>query len=408
MTSRNQSGTRPERRSVRRVLAVAALCTLPVAALQPARAEAPGKSTSILDRVSSAPLPDPREQVLVPGKSPLTAGMVDGFARFMEWVLDAPLTAGQRAEVQEMLVQGFRKGDPATINGTAQFLKLREQVFALPVEQRELLRARVQPELLQQWRAQREDPSAQWMLSVYDAAHKPLAPGKPALTRQVADAYAETLCFMVTEVSGKPVQADAKYKSEFAASLAKLYGQWPAEQQEQLQQLPLLWAALRAGWPQMPEADRAKLREQWKGVLAQIFPPSKEQAELDALGKELAPFEARLRSGGKLTPAELRQAAGTMRRMSAVLTAQGDAGQAQTWSGIAAKLEAQATAASQPAAGRPAPPANSQEAYARAMAALQSQHSAYVGMSNALTINHVGSMNAIAIMGNSPYRYSYK
>ena len=50
----------------------------------------------------------------------------------------------------------------------------------------------------------------------------------------------------------------------------------------------------------------------------------------------------------------------------------------------------------------------SDQAYRQAMARLVQQHNAYVSLSNAALTSHVGTMNMIAIMGGSPYRYSVR
>jgi hypothetical protein len=126
--------------------------------------------------------------------------------------------------------------------------------------------------------------------------------------------------------------------------------------------MPLFWAALRAEWPKLADAEKAKYRTQWKGYLQQMAPeflswkpaePTQaQQAQLQAQKQKIA------QSGDNLTEAEKRA-------------------RAQQW-------------------------------YAQEMARMQSSHNAYMMMSNMSLMNHVTNMNMIGNIGNSGWRYEYK
>ena len=90
-----------------------------------------------------------------------------------------------------------------------------------------------------------------------------LAPGNPPLTREVSDAVAEFLAFLLTEL-GKPFVADQQFKDEWAKMLAARYVNRTAEERERLLHVPELWASIRASWPQMSEEERAKYRAEWR------------------------------------------------------------------------------------------------------------------------------------------------
>jgi hypothetical protein len=354
----------------------------------------------------------PAAGTLVDGKMLLTGQMVDQFCRFIEWVVDAPLTGEQRQLLQAYLVDGWKKRDKNTIDTAVGLLKLREQVNQLPAEKRELLRAKVQPELLKNWRQQQKyDPSARWILGIYDAAHKPIAPGNPPLTRQVTDAYAEVVSFMASEVTGNPKATGKEFKDAASKALVASYGRMSAAQQEKLSQFPMLWAALRVAWPTLPEEDRAKLRQQWATSLRSMTPPSAEDRAASAALARLQAFTRKANGGTKITPAEFRSAAGDMDAIASSLRKQGgEANLAQ-----AARLEEtartyRAATASQPLAGGSRPSSaravsGGNDAYERLMEIERRRHNAYVTLSNASLTSHVATMNMIAIMGDSPYRY---
>ncbi len=203
-------------------------------------------------------------EVLVPGPPALTREMANGTADFYGWMLGVSLTEGQRDAIRDDLVGSWRKKDQEEIDGTLQILKLRDEVAKLNDTERELVRAQLETELLAQLRQQPDEPTAKWVLGVYEAAHAPIAPGDPPLTRQAADAYAEVLAFVINEVAGgEPVAADQAFRDAFAEALVTGYPSFEPSQQEQLAKMPLYWAVTRVAWPMLPEAERARYRADW-------------------------------------------------------------------------------------------------------------------------------------------------
>jgi len=120
---------------------------------------------------------------------------------------------------------------------------------------------------------------AQMMIKNYDAAHAPIAqgkPGEPPLTRQQSDSVLEILHFMAGKVAGFDVAPSTEQKTEFATKLAAGYASIDPETKKEFEQMPLYWAWLRAAWPDAPADDRAKLTGQWaaddriKPIVAQL------------------------------------------------------------------------------------------------------------------------------------------
>jgi tetratricopeptide (TPR) repeat protein len=195
--------------------------------------------------------------------------MVDRLAGFFEWVLEAPLTAQQRTDLTDQLVQAWRKGDTAQIDGMAQILAVEAQISQHPPAERDLLREQMQPALLAELRKQPNDEGGRWVLGIYESSHTPIAAGDPPLTRQVADAYAEVLAFVISQVLGNDLAASMEVKDQFAKSLTVDYANYDAAAQQALAKMPLYWAAIRLAWPALSVEEQESYRKQWTpGVVA--------------------------------------------------------------------------------------------------------------------------------------------
>src|SRR5580658_2528168 len=114
----------------------------------------------------------------IAGQPPLTLDMVQRATNFFQWLLDAPLTPEQRQQFQSAVAQSWLAGRQDEIQSTLQVIQFNNQLFTSksPTE-REIVRQTVQPKYIAQMRAQPNNDLSQWVLSIYDAAHKPLATG---------------------------------------------------------------------------------------------------------------------------------------------------------------------------------------------------------------------------------------
>jgi tetratricopeptide (TPR) repeat protein len=218
---------------------------------------------------AQTPAKDDPAAVLAPGDPALTEGMVDRLTAFLEWMLQAPVTAQQGTELRDNLVESWKKGDRAEIDAMNEILGLETQVAQHPPAERDLLREQLQPALLVELRKQPDDAGGRWALGVYEAAHVPIAAGHPPLTRQVSDAYAEVLAFVISQVLGNEVPASTEFKDQFAQSLVADYPNYDAAAQANLAKMPMYWAAIRLAWPALPADQQDAYREQWTpGVTA--------------------------------------------------------------------------------------------------------------------------------------------
>jgi hypothetical protein len=316
--------------------------------------------------------------ILAAGYPPLTVQTVDTVNTFLEWVLDAPLSAAQRLEVRDSLIASWRRGDAEAMATVAQIIGLQTQVEQAGETQRALARAQIQPVILDSAHQQPNDPVSGVMLAAYEAAHRPIAPGDPPLTRQVADAYTETMVFVLQVVAtgdGWAVNKDVDtwFKDAMAEGLAANYPAYGAAQRQALAQMPVYRAAIHEAWPSLPAAERTQLRDQWRpiaqGMLAQVNCEAFDGLSSGNFVENTPENVAHLRRCWEEQP-DLPGARET----------------------AAARA---ASAAQAPAAQSPAPPS-------------YGSHSSYVAMTNMLTTQYAASMNAIFTMGGSSYHYEVK
>ena len=232
-----------------------------------------------LDVPQGGGLPEPQPQtgpgtlppgVLAAGNPPLTQHTADGFAGALMWLLDAPLTEGQRQDLQDTVVQTWTGGDQAGMSTVLQLAPVSDQLDQLSQAQRIALRNQVQPQFTAELR-QAGDPFSRWMLGVYDSAHQPIAPGTPPLTREVSDANAEVMYFLLQVVASGDEDAsgitlDTPVLDAWTGSLAAEYPSYSPEQQRALSQMPLFRAAVVEGWPSLPADQKAQLRDAWRPI----------------------------------------------------------------------------------------------------------------------------------------------
>jgi len=213
---------------------------------------------------------------LVPGDPPLTDEIVDHTCDFLEWAIATPFTLAQRDEAKHIMIAFWKKHDKAAIAAVQQVLQLRDQLLQSTPESRAQAQPKVEAKLVESMRAQPSDPTNHWLLGIYDAGHKSIADGEPALTQQTVAALAEMLGFVLGQAhDGKPLQPSAKDIDQLAKKLAAEWGKLEVDQRKQLAAMPSTWASVRMEWAGLTAADRKKYREQWAKALAPAKPAGK-------------------------------------------------------------------------------------------------------------------------------------
>jgi hypothetical protein len=111
-----------------------------------------------------------QDKVLVKTEPPLTQGMVNRIIDFFEWSLSVRLSAAQKAEVQQWLINSWKRNDKSEIEGTLQVLKLHSELSALSDEQLGQIRGHVRDEVLKSLREEPNDKIALMLLSLYESS----------------------------------------------------------------------------------------------------------------------------------------------------------------------------------------------------------------------------------------------
>jgi hypothetical protein len=187
----------------------------------------------------------------IAGRPPLTFDMVQRAANFFQWLLDAPLTPEQQQQFRSAVAQSWLSGRQDEIQSTLQVIQFSDQVMiSKSVTEREIVRQTVQPKYIAQMRAQPNNDLSRWVLGIYDAAHKPIAPGNPPLRPQVVDAYVAFLSFMMYQALGNSwsFTGGGSLRDALAQPIIASYPSLRADQQAAMAQIPLEWAELNDAW----------------------------------------------------------------------------------------------------------------------------------------------------------------
>jgi len=226
--------------------------------------------------------------------------MVEKGVRLFGWLLDARLTEEQHQRFQDSLVRSWKTANAAEISGTLGVLHFHDELGRKTELERNAMREALLGQYLELVRESPTDVLSAWVLEIYYSAHTPIAQGNPPLTRQIADAYAEVNCFMISEVlGGEAFKPDKAFKDQLSNALTAEYGKFTPERQKEYSQLPLAWASIRMTWSGLGESERATYRQQWTpGVQAMLAPlesadgatPAVRQAPSDAKRAALQKF----------------------------------------------------------------------------------------------------------------------
>jgi hypothetical protein len=209
----------------------------------------------------------------IAGRPPLTSDMVQRAAHFFQWLLDAPLTPGQQQQFGGAVAQSWLSGRQDEIQSTLQVIQFNDQIMlSKSASEREIVRQTLQPKYIAQLRAQPNNNLSRWLLGIYDAAHKPVAPGNPPLRPQVVDAYVAFLSFTMYQALGNNWSfTGGSFRDAVAQSIIASYPSLKADQQAAMAEIPLQWAQLNDAWPKAPLAQQQQLRAQWKPALQQFL-----------------------------------------------------------------------------------------------------------------------------------------
>jgi len=210
----------------------------------------------------------------IPGNPPLTSAMIEKGVRLFEWLLDARLTEEQHQQFQDSLVRSWKTANSAEMSGTLGVLQFHDELGRKSELERNAMRESLLDKYLELMRETPNDVLSNWVLEIYYSAHTPIAQGNPPLTRQVADAYAEVNCFLISEVTGgEAFKPDKAFKDQLSSALIAEYRSFTPDRQKDYSRLPLVWAAIRMTWSGLGESERARYRQEWAPGVRAIFTP---------------------------------------------------------------------------------------------------------------------------------------
>ena len=219
--------------------------------------------------------------------------------RASAWLLRLSFDERERQIFRAVLLLDWQTAPAAQRARLDPQLALLEQVQAAAPARRELARLKLSRELLAELEAQPQSPVSRFLLAQHAAAHPPLAPGEPALTREMSDALADLVGFVLFEAAGvsqSPVPAGVK--AEVAVQLANGWPSMSRAQQERIARAPLQHAALRWQWPQLAESQRRLARAAWRRALgpalAGLPPPRRTPGGGARWARDLAELERRI------------------------------------------------------------------------------------------------------------------
>jgi hypothetical protein len=348
------------------------------------------------------------EEVLVKGEPNLTRKMVNQVREFLEWGFQAPLTREQRARIQNLMVADWKKGDKGSIEGALEIVKLADQIAEMKPEERAVIRVKVQEELVKGLRAQKNDPDAQWLLSIYEKAHKPLAPGNPPLTRQMTDAQVEMFTFILGEALEQPITPEPSVKEDWAKQVAAQYAKLTPAQQKEMAGLPMQWAQLQFAWSQATPQERAEVREAWKRSLAALLPPTNGIKTAERALKEIQRMLPPGKTIEALNPAQRKRAAALLDEAVAALKKDGGEQNLKTanqLAELAASLRQPPAASGSSRSSGTSGSSSQKMSLLETMALSQASHQHFMNMMNHLQQQHYSLINQINIGFGNPYRY---
>ena len=215
------------------------------------------------------------------------------------WLLRLTFDERERQIFRAVMILDWQTSPAAQRARLGPQLALVEEVQAAEPARRELARLKLSRELLAELEAQPLSPVSRFLLAQHAAAHPPLAPGEPALTREMSDALADLVGFVLFEAAGVPQSAvPAAVKAEVAVQLAN---GWPAmsrAEQDRIARAPLQHAALRWQWPQLAGSQRRLARAAWRRALgpalAGLPPPRPAPGGGARWAQDLAELERRI------------------------------------------------------------------------------------------------------------------
>jgi hypothetical protein len=199
-----------------------------------------------------------RNPILVGGAPPLTHDIVAQWRRFIEWVLDLRLTEDQRQKCETLFINDWKALGQTAKDGILKVFTdgLPTQLPLLSNFSRNLLRAQRQPKYLADLRQSSGREFSNWLLAIYESAHRPggsrnpvLASGDQVLTQDMVSRYCDFVDWVLDlRATGGLTVAQRKSLREAVAGAWMRMGKPEKDR----------FVKLLAGWSNVLQLDEAR------------------------------------------------------------------------------------------------------------------------------------------------------
>jgi hypothetical protein len=233
---------------------------------------------------------DSAHQPIAAGNPPLTESMVSHYSYFIAWLLEIPLTQPVKDTLRAVILEDWK--NPKDIASD-----MKELGFQLEMArdengevQRLYERSVIQLDMVRKLRgADNGNFVALLLVAKYDEAHPVIVAGKPPLTRQASDAWAELFCFIRNQSGAPHMDATPAVKDDFARTLTENWAKFPPEQQKALSEMPQKWALVHFAWVRNKGDERQMIMAAWQPVVNPGAPGDPQQvAASEAMARAYA------------------------------------------------------------------------------------------------------------------------
>jgi hypothetical protein len=233
---------------------------------------------------------DSAHQPIAAGNPPLTESMVSHYSYFIAWLLEIPLTQPVKDTLRAVILEDWK--NPKDIASD-----MKELGFQLEMArdengevQRLYERSAIQLDMVRKLRsADNGNFVALLLVAKYDEAHPVIVAGKPPLTRQASDAWAELFCFIRNQSGAPHMDATPAVKDDFARTLTENWAKFPPEQQKALSEMPQKWALVHFAWVRNKGDERQMIMAAWQPVVNPGAPGDPQQvAASEAMARAYA------------------------------------------------------------------------------------------------------------------------
>lgn len=218
------------------------------------------------------------DEILVPGKRPLTRSIAEKMMETIERSLDSPLTDEHKSIFEEQLIDEWQRSEESQkelFNAVAQFEDVKKQVAALPkAKQPAAWREFGRQLYLYAQKEGQNEPVGQLILSIYEAKNSILVKGDPPLSKLAAASYVEMNNFMQNFIYNRDVRISSQQKEAIINELCANFRSYDKEIQNQISESDMLWSIFRYNWKEASATEREQFKNELMAIISKESPLS--------------------------------------------------------------------------------------------------------------------------------------